>query len=41
MDPVVQRFTADHGELPQYEAGSAGPAAVDALLADGDEWRAI
>ena len=41
MDPVVTRFGADRGPLPQYEAGSAGPAEIDDLLVNGDEWRAI
>jgi glucose-6-phosphate 1-dehydrogenase len=41
MDPVVTRFGEDHSALPQYEAGSQGPGAVDDLLVDGDVWRAI
>jgi glucose-6-phosphate 1-dehydrogenase len=40
-DPVVQRWTDEPGPLPQYAAGTHGPDGVDALLADGDRWRAI
>ena len=29
------------GPLPQYEAGSQGPAEADGLLRPGHSWRAI
>jgi glucose-6-phosphate 1-dehydrogenase len=29
------------GPLPQYEAGSQGPAEADDLLINGNDWRAI
>ncbi|MCW3011041.1 MAG: zwf [Solirubrobacterales bacterium] len=41
MDPVVQRWEAAPGPLPQYEAGTAGPAGIEQLLAGDDKWRAI
>jgi len=41
MDPVVQRWEAEPGLLPQYDAGSGGPAEVEGLLTADDHWRAI
>jgi len=44
-DPIVQTWESTPGPraggLPQYEAGSQGPAEADALLRDGHSWRAI
>jgi glucose-6-phosphate 1-dehydrogenase len=40
-DPVLQAWTAKGGPLPQYEAGSSGPAEANQLLREGDRWRAI
>ena len=40
-DPIVQKWGATPGSIPQYEAGSQGPADVSKLLIDGQEWRAI
>jgi glucose-6-phosphate 1-dehydrogenase len=40
-DPIVQKWAATPGPIPQYEAGSQGPAEANALLLDGQEWRAI
>jgi glucose-6-phosphate 1-dehydrogenase len=40
-DPIVQTWEADQGPLPQYEAGSQGPAEAASLMLDGHEWRAI
>jgi glucose-6-phosphate 1-dehydrogenase len=40
-DPIVATWEETPGPLPQYEAGSRGPAEADALLLDGDRWRAI
>jgi glucose-6-phosphate 1-dehydrogenase len=40
-DPIVQAWTAKGGQLPQYEAGSQGPAEAATLLRDDDRWRAI
>jgi glucose-6-phosphate 1-dehydrogenase len=40
-DPIVAKWEARPGPLPQYEAGSQGPAEASALLVDDDRWRAI
>jgi glucose-6-phosphate 1-dehydrogenase len=40
-DPVVQAWTQTPGPLPQYEAGTQGPAEAASILAGDDRWRAI
>jgi glucose-6-phosphate 1-dehydrogenase len=40
-DPIVGTWANEPGPLPQYEAGSQGPVEAQALLLDGDGWRAI
>jgi glucose-6-phosphate 1-dehydrogenase len=40
-DPVVRAWEAAPGPLPQYEAGSQGPAEAASLLREGHAWRAI
>jgi glucose-6-phosphate 1-dehydrogenase len=40
-DPIVHTFENTPGPLPQYEAGSQGPAEASVILLPGDEWRAI
>jgi glucose-6-phosphate 1-dehydrogenase len=40
-DPIVSHWTETPGPLPTYEAGSQGPEEADALLCEGDSWRAI
>jgi glucose-6-phosphate 1-dehydrogenase len=40
-DPIVGTWSQEPGPLPQYEAGSQGPAEADQLLLDGQQWRAI
>jgi glucose-6-phosphate 1-dehydrogenase len=40
-DPIVAQWAADRASLPQYPAGSQGPAEADELLLDGHQWRAI
>jgi glucose-6-phosphate 1-dehydrogenase len=40
-DPIVSAWSAGGPPLPQYAAGSQGPAEADALLLDGHQWRAI
>jgi glucose-6-phosphate 1-dehydrogenase len=40
-DPIVHTFENTPGPLPQYEAGSQGPAEASSILLPGDEWRAI
>ncbi|MGH2846441.1 MAG: glucose-6-phosphate dehydrogenase [Thermoleophilaceae bacterium] len=41
IDPILERWAGEDGELPSYPAGSSGPEEADALLADGQRWRAI
>jgi glucose-6-phosphate 1-dehydrogenase len=41
MDPVVERWEQDTSELPQYDAGTTGPAEASDILVGDDEWRAI
>jgi len=40
-DPIVKTWERSPGPLPQYEAGTQGPAEADALLCGDDRWRAI
>ncbi|MEA2284209.1 MAG: glucose-6-phosphate 1-dehydrogenase [Solirubrobacteraceae bacterium] len=40
-DPIVRAWESSPGPVPQYEAGSQGPAEAASLMLDGDEWRAI
>jgi glucose-6-phosphate 1-dehydrogenase len=40
-DPIVHVWAGTPGPLPQYPAGSQGPAAADAILRPGDRWRRI
>ena len=40
-DPIVRAWAKEPGPLPQYEAGSQGPAEAENLLLDGQQWRAI
>ncbi len=40
-DPIVSAWEADASGLPQYAAGTQGPAEADELLLDGHEWRAV
>ncbi len=40
-DPIVRAWETTPGPIPQYEAGSQGPAEADALLREGHRWRAI
>jgi glucose-6-phosphate 1-dehydrogenase len=40
-DPIVQAWEAMPGPLPQYEAGSQGPADAERLMVDGQAWRSI
>jgi glucose-6-phosphate 1-dehydrogenase len=41
IDPILQAWKDVSGPLPQYSAGSGGPEEADAILSEGDEWRAI
>jgi len=40
-DPIVHTWETTPGSVPGYEAGSQGPAEADALLCEGDRWRAV
>jgi glucose-6-phosphate 1-dehydrogenase len=40
-DPIVQKWEATPGPLPQYPAGSQGPAEAQELMLPGQEWRTI
>jgi glucose-6-phosphate 1-dehydrogenase len=40
-DPIVGTWAHEPGPLPQYEAGSQGPAEAERLLLEGHDWRAI
>jgi glucose-6-phosphate 1-dehydrogenase len=42
IDPILTAWEEDtESPIPQYEAGSAGPEAVDELLAEGHMWRRL
>jgi glucose-6-phosphate 1-dehydrogenase len=41
IDPIIEAWAEDDGEVAQYESGSNGPEAADALLHGGHRWRAI
>jgi glucose-6-phosphate 1-dehydrogenase len=40
-DPIVQTWAGMPGPLPQYPAGSQGPAEADELMLAGQSWRRI
>jgi glucose-6-phosphate 1-dehydrogenase len=40
-DPILQAWANMDGRLPTYPAGSSGPGEANALLEDGQRWRAI
>jgi glucose-6-phosphate 1-dehydrogenase len=40
-DPIVQTWAQLPGPLPQYAAGSQGPAEADAILVPGQSWRTL
>ena len=41
IDPILQGWSQSDDPVPQYEAGTDGPAEADALMAEGHRWRAI
>jgi glucose-6-phosphate 1-dehydrogenase len=42
IDPVLRAWDEDReSPIPQYAAGSSGPAEADALLGDDPEWRRL
>jgi glucose-6-phosphate 1-dehydrogenase len=40
-DPIVSVWEDQPGPLPQYEAGSQGPAEAEGLLFEGHSWRSV
>ena len=40
-DPIVQKWEATPGPLPQYLSGSQGPPEAEGLMLPGQEWRTI
>jgi glucose-6-phosphate 1-dehydrogenase len=40
-DPIVRAWAQTPGPIPQYPAGSEGPAEAESLLVGDDEWRKI
>jgi glucose-6-phosphate 1-dehydrogenase len=40
-DPILRTWESTPGPLPQYPAGSQGPAEAARILLPGDAWRAI
>jgi glucose-6-phosphate 1-dehydrogenase len=41
VDPILESWESTPGPIPQYPAGSEGPAEADELLAPGHRWRAV
>ena len=41
VDPILEAWSKDTDPIPQYKAGSSGPAEQDSILRDGDQWRSI
>jgi glucose-6-phosphate 1-dehydrogenase len=40
-DPIVEKWEATPGPLPQYASGSQGPEEAGSLMLHGQEWRTI
>jgi glucose-6-phosphate 1-dehydrogenase len=41
VDPILEAWSEDKGDVPQYKAGSSGPVEQDGILSDGDKWHPI
>src|SRR3954464_1162541 len=41
VDPILEAWGKDKEQVPQYKAGSSGPAEQDGILADDDKWHPI
>jgi glucose-6-phosphate 1-dehydrogenase len=41
VDPILEAWGKDSDPVPQYKAGSSGPAEQDSILVDSDKWRQI
>jgi glucose-6-phosphate 1-dehydrogenase len=41
VDPILEAWQKDSGPIPQYKAGSSGPAEEDSIVLNEDKWRPI
>ena len=41
VDPILEAWSKDTSPIPQYKAGSSGPAEQDSILINDDSWRPI
>jgi glucose-6-phosphate 1-dehydrogenase len=41
VDPILEAWAQDTAPIPQYKAGSSGPAEQDRILEGDDKWRPI
>src|SRR4051794_21852460 len=41
VDPILEAWSRDTDPIPQYKAGSDGPAEQESILLDGDQWRRL
>jgi glucose-6-phosphate 1-dehydrogenase len=41
VDPILEAWSKDAGEVAQYKAGSSGPDVQDKILLDADKWRPL
>jgi glucose-6-phosphate 1-dehydrogenase len=41
VDPILEAWSKDTDPIPQYKAGSSGPAEADSIMINADHWRAI
>jgi glucose-6-phosphate 1-dehydrogenase len=41
IDPILQAWSEGKPPITEYEAGSPGPSAAEALLGEGRRWRAL
>ena len=41
VDPILEAWSKDTDPIPQYKAGSSGPAEQDSIMLNEDKWRSI
>jgi glucose-6-phosphate 1-dehydrogenase len=41
VDPILTAWSKDTDPIPQYKAGSSGPAEQDSIMINHDKWRSI
>lgn len=41
VDPILEAWSKDTDPIPQYKAGSSGPAEQDSIMINHDHWRQI